>query len=87
MTVLANFSVSEGTVSSSPVTITFPWRARKIIIINDSNTLNLQFKFNTTESYGTLKPKEEVSLYHHTNTVLLDSPSNTAVAYRVWGFG
>ncbi len=87
MSVLANFSVSEGTVNTVPVTITFPWRARKIIIINDSSTLNLQFKFNTTESYGTLKSKEEVSLYHHTNTVLLDSPSNASVAYRVWGFG
>lgn len=87
MSVLANFDVSEGDVSSSPVTITFPWRARKLIVINDSSTRDLQFKFNTSESYGTLKPQEEFSAYHHTNTVFLDSPSDNDVAYRVWGFG
>ncbi len=87
MSVLANFDVSEGTVNTVPVTITFPWRARKIIIINDSSTRNLQFKFNSSESYGTLKAKEEFSAYHHTNTVFLDSPDNGSVPYRVWGFG
>jgi len=87
VTVLANYYPTEGTVNTTPATITFPWRARKIIIINDSSTKNLQFKFKSNENFGTLKPKEEVSVYHHSYTVLLDSPSNSDVPYRVWGFG
>lgn len=87
MSVLANFDPNEGTVNTSAVTITFTWKARKITIINDSSTRELQFKFNTTESYGILKPKEEVSVHHYSNTVIIDSPTNGDVPYRVWGFG
>lgn len=87
MSVIANTYPSEGTVGLVPVTIVFPWRARKVLIINDSSTRDLQFKFNETESYGTLKPKEEMSLYLYSSTVLLDSPDDINVPYRVWGFG
>jgi len=87
MSVYANFSPNEGTVAATPVTITFPWRARRIIITNDSATESLEYKFNASENYGTLKPTETISLYHNSNTVRLDSPSNNSVAYRVWGYG
>ena len=84
---IANFSPSEGTVNAAEVTVTFPWRAMKVLIINNSGTRELQFKFNASESFGTLKPYEEFSSYHHTNKVILDSPDNGDVEYRVWGFG
>jgi len=87
VSVIANTYPSEGIVNTIPVIITFPWRARKILIINDSSTRDLQFKFNESESYGTLKPKEEMSLYIHSYTVYLDSPDDINISYRVWGFG
>lgn len=87
MSVIANTYPSEGTVGLTPLTITFPLRARKILIINDSGTRDLQFKFNLIEDYGTLKPKEEMSLYLHSYKVYLDSPDDADVPYRVWGFG
>jgi len=86
MGVYANFSPNEGTVTTT-ATVTFPWRARNVIITNDSDSRNLEFKFNTSESYGTLKPTETVNLYLHANEVLLRSPDSVAVAYRVWGHG
>lgn len=85
--ILTNFKAEEGSVSSSAVTVTFPWRASKIIIINDSNNDDMQFKFNAGEGFGTLKPKEELSVYLRSKTVIVDSPSNSSVAYRIWGFG
>ena len=82
----ANFNVSEGT-TSAPVTITFDWKARRIVITNDSATRDLEFKFQSGQDLATLKPTETVSLYLHSQTVLLDSPSGNAVEYRVWAWG
>ena len=85
--VLANFYPDEGTVSTASVTVTFPWKARKVIVTNDSATDNLEYKFNNSESYGTLKPTETVSIQFNTRTVILDSPTDAIVSYRVWGYG
>ena len=87
MSGLANFSSKEGSVCNVEVTETFPWRARKITIINDSTTRSLEFKFNSSETFGTLKPNEEVSLYHLVRNITLNSPSGLTVDYRIWGFG
>jgi len=87
MSGLANFSSKEGEVCNVEIEVEFPWRARKVTIINDSSTRALEFKFNATEAYGTLKPNEEVSLNHLIRIVYLNSPTSSTVAYRVWGFG
>ena len=83
---LANYDPHEGSVTTT-TTITFKWRARQITIINDSATRSLEYKFSSSESYGTLKPNEELSLNHLSRTVYLNSPDAVSVAYRVWGFG
>ena len=83
---LANFNVSEGSTSSS-VTITFDWKARHIVITNDSPIRDLEFKFQSGQSFATLKPTETVSLYIHSQTVLLNAPSGSTIQYRVWGWG
>ena len=79
----ANFESLEGTVSSE-TTLTLNRRSRKISISNDSSTLDLSFKFNASESFGTLKPTETVSLYIRTNEVIINGGG---VAYRIWVFG
>ena len=81
--VYANLDAQEGTLTGT-TTLTFKFRARRVVITNDSASADLSFKFNATESYATLKPTETVSLQHLTKTVLL---SGTGVTYRVWGTG
>ena len=84
---LANYSSKEGAVCNVEVTESFPWRARKVTLINDSTFRDLQFKFNPTEEFGTLKPLEQLSIYHIIGSVILKSPSGSNVDYRLWGFG
>ena len=81
---IANLSVAEGTCNTA-ATVSFPWRARYIEIINDSGSDNLTFKFNTSESFSTLKPTEAVVVPVHSNTVYL--ASGDSVAYSVRSFG
>lgn len=79
----ANFEALEGTVSTE-ITLTLNRKSRKIAIINDSASNNLLYKFNASESFGTLMPTESLSIYLTTNQVILDS---TSAAYRVWAYG
>lgn len=79
---VANMVVSEGTASAG-LTITFPWRARYIEIINDSGSSTLQFKFNTSQSYATLNPYEVVNPPIQSYTVIL----NGTGAYRIRAYG
>lgn len=81
--VYANFEALEGTVSTE-TTLTLVRKSRKIAILNDSASNNLSYKFNASETFGTLKPTESLSLYLTTNQVILDS---TGAAYRVWVYG
>lgn len=83
---LGNFSPSEGSVTST-VTVTFPWKARRIVITNDSASRDLQFKYQSGQDFATLKPTETVSSYIRSSTVLLSAPSSAATQYRVWGYG
>lgn len=80
---LANLDAREGTVNGV-LEITFKWKPRRIIITNDSTSSDLQFKFNESEEYATLKPTETVTLNVAHKIVLL-SGNNTP--YRVWGMG
>ena len=79
---VSNMVVSEGTASSG-LTITFPWRARYIEIINDSGAATLQFKFNASQDYATLQPYEVVNPPVQSYTVIL----NGTGAYRIRAYG
>ena len=57
----ANLDAREGTVNGEE-TITFNWKPRKIVIINGDATKDLSFKFNTSESFATLKAEETITL-------------------------
>ena len=81
--VYANLYIDEGTVSGD-LTVTLTSRARRMTIMNDSSTKDLKFKFNTQESYGTLKPTETVSFQFVSKTIHLQG---TNVPYRIWGVG
>ena len=78
-----NFEAKEGTVDGVK-TIVFNLKPRKIIITNDESSTNLGFKFNESESCGTLGPTETICLEVASKTVFLQG---TNVAYRVWGIG
>ena len=81
----ANFHSVEDTNNGANV-VTLPWKARQLIITNDSGSGgSLEFKFNESESYGTLKTNETAQVELRTNTVYLNSSGNTA--YRIWAFG
>ncbi len=79
----ANFEAKEGTINGS-IELSFNLKPRKIIITNDSSTNELSFKFNSSESYGTLSPTETVALEVSSKTLFLQG---TNVDYRIWGIG
>jgi hypothetical protein len=81
--VLANFEALEGTVSS-PTTLTLARRSRKMVITNDHATEDLSYKFNASETSGTIKATESLALYFRTNTIIIDG---TSVPYRIWVYG
>ncbi len=82
----ANFFKSEDTTTGA-ITVTFPWKARRIVITNDSGSNDLEFKYQPGQDFATLKPTETISASLHSQTVLLNSPSAGTVPYRVWGWG
>lgn len=80
---LANFSSFEGTVAT-PTTISFPWKAKEVTIINNSSSGDLSFKFNSGETYGTLGFGETITVRLSTKNVYING---TSIAYKVWGLG
>jgi len=82
--VYANFEAIEQSLTGS-ITHTFKSKSRQIILSNDSDTNDLEFKFGTLESYGTLKPTETVTLSLREIRILLRASS--AVDYRLWVYG
>ncbi len=82
MEVIANQFVDEGTASTD-LTINFPWRCRWVEIINDSGTVDLQYKFNSSETYATLKPLEVANPPVKQKQVIL----NGTGSYRVRAYG
>lgn len=81
---LANFSSNEGSVNGT-TTITFPWKAKEITVINNSISDLLQFKFSSGETLGTLRGGETITVKLSSKTVFLSS--TVSVDYRVWGLG
>lgn len=81
----ANQDPREGTVLSEE-TITFNWRPMKILVINDSPTTALKFKFNQSEEFATLYPAEEFSAKMASRIIIIKSADGiTSVPYRIWG--
>ena len=81
--VLANFEPLEGTVTTE-TTLTLNRRSRHIVITNDHASNDLSYKFNSSESFGTVKSGESLSLYFRTSTIIIDG---TSVPYRIWVYG
>ena len=77
---LANFEAIE---DSGTATHTLTRKSRKLVITNDSSSIDLKYKFNVTEAFGTLQPTESISLYFTTNTVIVEGLG----AYRIWSYG
>ena len=81
--VYANFESLEDTVTT-PTTLTLTRRSRHIVITNDHATESLSYKFNASETNGTVKAGESLSLYFRASTIIIDG---TSVPYRIWVFG
>ena len=81
--VLANFEAIEGTVNTE-TTFTLIRKSRKIVITNDHATNGLSYKFNASETSGTIRRLETLSLYFTTNTIIING---TNVPYRIWVYG
>ena len=81
--VYANFESFEDTVTTS-TTLNLTRRSRMIVITNDHASNDLSFKFNSSESNGTIKPSESFSLYFRTKTIIING---TSVPYRIWVYG
>jgi hypothetical protein len=79
----ANFEALEGTVTTS-TTLTLTRKSRRIVITNDHATNDLKYKFNASETDGTIKGTETLSLDFTTNQIIIDG--NT-VPYRIWVYG
>ncbi len=78
--VLANFESIE---TNGAATHTLVRKSRKLIITNDSSSVDLQWKLNASEAFGTLFPTESISMYVTTKTVIVDGGGD----YRIWSFG
>ena len=78
----ANFEALEGTVTT-PTTLDLVRKSRRIVITNDHATNDLKYKFNASETYGTLKGTESLTLYFTTKTIFIDGNG----PYRVWVYG
>lgn len=83
----ANFRPREGTVTAEE-TLTFDIKCRQVLIMNDSLSTNLLFKWNPSEDFGSLKPDEQVSMNINSRSIIIKSEDGIATAsYRVWGIG
>ncbi len=74
MEVVANSFVQEA-ASATNETITFPWRARYIEIIND-HSADLTYKLKTSGDYATLKPDESVMIPAQSYQVVINVAGN-----------
>ena len=84
-TVYANSFVQEDTVDGT-VTVTFPWKSRRIIVTNDSGIDNLSVSPRAGSLVNhTLGPGESLTLDFRSNAVELTSTE--PIGYRVWAFG
>lgn len=84
-TVYANSFSQEATVNGT-VTVTFPWRSRKIIILHDGVTGDMEVCLRSGDKATiTVRAGETLELEHRTLSVKLTS--SESIIYRVWAFG
>ena len=84
-TVYANSFSEEATVNGT-TDVTFPWRSRKVIILNDSGSGDLDVKMRINgPTTLTIRPGETLELFYRTLGVTLTT--SESVIYRVWAFG
>jgi hypothetical protein len=81
--VYSNFEPYEGTVSDE-TTITFERRSRQIVLMNDSPTKDISFKFISGGDFATLKASETIALNYWANEIIIDGD---VVPYRIWVSG
>lgn len=79
--VYANFFAAEGTVSVA-VTVSLPWRSRRINVVNDSLSADLDVTMGGASF--TLKPTETLSAQFWTTKAVV---SGTNTPYRFWAWG
>ena len=79
-----NFVSVEGTITGTE-TIPFEKKSRHIMLMNDSDSINLCFRFSTAEAFGTLYPGESLTLNLTEEKIILNSSAE--VPYRLWAFG
>lgn len=80
-----SMEVDEGILQQENKTIIFTKFMSEVILINDSSSEEIGFKFSESSEFATLKPKETIPVCIKIQTVYLCS---TAVAeYRIWGVG
>ena len=78
--VYANFESFEGTVSTE-TTLDLARKSRRMVLTNDDAVNDLSYKFNSTETFGTIKAGESLSLSFTAKRIIIDGSS---VAYRIW---
>lgn len=81
---LRNFESLEGTSDGTTQTLTLTRKSRKIVITNDHASNALSYKFNSSESWGTLRGTETLSLFFVADQIII---SGTSVPYRIWVYG
>ena len=81
--VFANWASAVGTVTTE-TTVSLAHRVGNVVITNDDLLNDLSFKFRSSETFSTLKPKETIRITIRTRQVIIDGAS---VPYRIWGTG
>jgi len=82
--VYANLEALEGTTDGTVQTLTLIRKSSKLVIINDHASNALSYKFNTSETFATLKGTEVLTMYFTTNQIIIQG---TSCPYRIWIFG
>lgn len=77
----ANQEALEGTASTAPTTLTLARPSRHVEIINDSNR-TLQYRFNSSENWASLRGDEAVSMEIWIKQIQLRTLNNQA-NYRI----
>ena len=81
----SNTSVNEGTATTTPTVITYGYTFRKILVINDSTTVDLLLAINGGSNF-TIKPQETISIPMRVKQITLSTAASTA-DYRTLALG
>ena len=78
----SNFKAYEGTLSGEE-TIVFPWRAYRLLLMNDSGSADVLFRFHEGANTATLLPTEVFAAEGSWKEATLTGTG----AYRMWIYG